>query len=448
MMVLMVTGGSGGYWVLMGFNSEPSATTRTTSNKKTKKSVLAENAGFLDFFSKNHIFTKKRADTEPMSLVSENIKYLRKLNGLTQEQFARRIGIKRSLLGAYEEARANPNPNNLIAIAKAFNVSVENIQRHDLRKLRETPSLTMSFDRQAAQSRVDTTAPPRSMFADDDPFGDPPQTHRPDLADVPKPLASVLEKYYRNPTAVQPPAGPHIAGQNQVANPYSAPVPEPPVIRDPVVRDPVIRDPVSREQAIGGGMPRMEPVPVTKPSVSQDMPLVFNNSYEQAAGVPVVSEQPAVQPVPLVMQYQFSEYQQRHQQADFINRLPTMRLPTLPTGNYRAFEADADFVMPGALLVGQFIRNWFDIVDGRLYVLMLHHQGLVCRRIFNQVKVKGTLLLTADKATVASREVPLKDVLEVWEIRAFFSQQLPEPPPNQERLRQLVEELRFEVNRM
>ena len=393
---------------------------------------------FWIFLAKTIFLLKKEQTPTSMSLVSENIKYLRKLNGLTQEQCGRRIGIKRSLLGAYEEARANPNPNNLIAIAKAFNVSVENIQRHDLRKLRETPSLTMSFDRQAAQSRVDTTAPPRSMFADDDPFGDPPQTHRPDLADVPKPLASVLEKYYRNPTAVQPPAGPHIAGQNQVANPYSAPLPEPPVIRDPI----------SREQAIGGGMPRMEPVPVTKPPVSQDMPLVFNNSYEQAAGVPVVSEQPAAQPVPLVMQYQFSEYQQRHQQADFINRLPTMRLPTLPTGNYRAFEADADFVMPGALLVGQFIRNWFDIVDGRLYVLLLHHQGLVCRRIFNQVKVKGTLLLTADKATVASREVPLKDVLEVWEIRAFFSQQLPEPPPNQERLRQLVEELRFEVNRM
>ncbi len=390
-----------------------------------------------------------------MSLVSENIKYLRKLNGLTQEQFSRRIGIKRSLLGAYEEARANPNPNNLIAIAKAFNVSVENLQRHDLRKLRETPSLSMSFDRQPA-SRVDTTAPPRSMFNDDDPFADPPQTARPDLADVPKPLASVLEKYYRNPTAVQPPAGPHVAGPGTVPNPYSTP--EPPVIRDPisrdsvlrdpVLRDPVIRDPVLREQPMGGSMPRMDPVSVAKPPVSNDMPLVFNNSYDQAAGTPKVAEQPSAQPVPLVMQYQFGDYQQRHQQADFINRLPTMRLPTLPVGNYRAFEADADFPMPGALLVGQFIRNWFDIVDGRLYVLMLQHQGLVCRRIFNQVKVKGTLLLTADKATIPSHEIPLKDVLEVWEIKAFFSHQLPGPPPNQERLRQLVDELRFEVDRM
>jgi transcriptional regulator with XRE-family HTH domain len=48
-----------------------------------------------------------------MSIVSNNIKYLRRLNGLTQEQFARKIAIKRSLLGAYEEARANPNLTNL-----------------------------------------------------------------------------------------------------------------------------------------------------------------------------------------------------------------------------------------------------------------------------------------------------------------------------------------------
>ncbi|RYF61870.1 MAG: XRE family transcriptional regulator, partial [Cytophagaceae bacterium] len=62
-----------------------------------------------------------------MTLVSNNIKYLRKLNGLTQEQFSQRIGIKRSLLGAYEEARANPNWNTLITIAKLFNTSVDQL---------------------------------------------------------------------------------------------------------------------------------------------------------------------------------------------------------------------------------------------------------------------------------------------------------------------------------
>ena len=103
--------------------------------------------------------------------------------------------------------------------------------------------------------------------------------------------------------------------------------------------------------------------------------------------------------------------------------------------------------MPGALLIGQFVRNWFDIADGKLYVLMLN-QGLICRRVFNQVKIKGTLLLTADRLTVPSREIPLKDVREMWEVNAFFSQQLPESAPNLDRMRQLVEEMRFEVERI
>ncbi|RYF46906.1 MAG: XRE family transcriptional regulator, partial [Cytophagaceae bacterium] len=68
-----------------------------------------------------------------MTLVSDNIRYLRKLNGLTQEQFSRKINIKRSLLGAYEEGRANPNGQNIQAIAKAFNTTVELLTRQDLR---------------------------------------------------------------------------------------------------------------------------------------------------------------------------------------------------------------------------------------------------------------------------------------------------------------------------
>jgi transcriptional regulator with XRE-family HTH domain len=60
-----------------------------------------------------------------MSIVSENIKFLRKQLKLTQEQFASKIGIKRSLVGAYEEGRAEPNSELLIQMARLFNVSVD-----------------------------------------------------------------------------------------------------------------------------------------------------------------------------------------------------------------------------------------------------------------------------------------------------------------------------------
>ena len=37
-----------------------------------------------------------------MALAGQNLKYLRKLKGWTQEEFAGKLGIKRSLIGAYE----------------------------------------------------------------------------------------------------------------------------------------------------------------------------------------------------------------------------------------------------------------------------------------------------------------------------------------------------------
>jgi transcriptional regulator with XRE-family HTH domain len=60
-----------------------------------------------------------------MSIVSENIKFLRKQAGLTQEQLAEQIGIKRSLVGAYEEGRADPRLNNLSRMAEVFGVSID-----------------------------------------------------------------------------------------------------------------------------------------------------------------------------------------------------------------------------------------------------------------------------------------------------------------------------------
>jgi transcriptional regulator with XRE-family HTH domain len=67
-----------------------------------------------------------------MSLISDNLKFLRKKINLTQEQMAQQIGIKRSLLGAYEEGRADPRISNLLKFAEIFNLSVDQLIGMDL----------------------------------------------------------------------------------------------------------------------------------------------------------------------------------------------------------------------------------------------------------------------------------------------------------------------------
>ena len=49
-----------------------------------------------------------------MSNIASNLKYLRKKKGHTQQQFADLMEIKRSLVGAYEEDRAEPKYELLI----------------------------------------------------------------------------------------------------------------------------------------------------------------------------------------------------------------------------------------------------------------------------------------------------------------------------------------------
>src|ERR1700744_6058073 len=60
-----------------------------------------------------------------MSIISSNIKFLRKKRGLTQQSFADQVGIKRSLVGAYEEERAEPKYELLKVIASFFDVSID-----------------------------------------------------------------------------------------------------------------------------------------------------------------------------------------------------------------------------------------------------------------------------------------------------------------------------------
>lgn len=62
-----------------------------------------------------------------MVKLNENIRVLRKRLSLTQDQFAQQLGIKRSLIGAYEEGRAEPKLELLQKMAEVFSISVDDL---------------------------------------------------------------------------------------------------------------------------------------------------------------------------------------------------------------------------------------------------------------------------------------------------------------------------------
>jgi transcriptional regulator with XRE-family HTH domain len=67
-----------------------------------------------------------------MSQAGKNLKYLRKLRGWTQEEFANKLNIKRSLIGAYEEERADPRLEVLEIVADIFKLSLDELLLKEL----------------------------------------------------------------------------------------------------------------------------------------------------------------------------------------------------------------------------------------------------------------------------------------------------------------------------
>ncbi len=67
-----------------------------------------------------------------MSCAGKNLRYLRKLRGWTQEEFAAKLKIKRSLIGAYEEERAEPRLDVLENMCSIFKLSLDELLLKDL----------------------------------------------------------------------------------------------------------------------------------------------------------------------------------------------------------------------------------------------------------------------------------------------------------------------------
>lgn len=61
------------------------------------------------------------------TILSNNIKYLRKKHKFSQETLAEKLGINRSNIAAYESKNVEPRLKIILEIAKLFNVSVQTL---------------------------------------------------------------------------------------------------------------------------------------------------------------------------------------------------------------------------------------------------------------------------------------------------------------------------------
>ena len=66
-----------------------------------------------------------------MNYLSNNIKHIRNLKGLTQEQFAEDLKVSRSRISSYEENRAIPPIDFLIILSEYFKIPIDILIKND-----------------------------------------------------------------------------------------------------------------------------------------------------------------------------------------------------------------------------------------------------------------------------------------------------------------------------
>jgi transcriptional regulator with XRE-family HTH domain len=69
---------------------------------------------------------------------ADNIKFLRKRRGRTQDEAASGLGLKRSTLSGYENGVAEPGIEVLVSFSSYFNISVDTLLKVDITKLSES----------------------------------------------------------------------------------------------------------------------------------------------------------------------------------------------------------------------------------------------------------------------------------------------------------------------
>lgn len=258
-------------------------------------------------------------------MVDRNLKILRKKLGYTQAQLAEKLGVKRSLIGAYEEGRAEPKLSTLVNMARLFDISLDQLITADL-----------------SQDQPQAKAPAQPVLV-------PAKTGKPGNFRV---LAITVDKE--------------------------------------------------------------------------------NNEY-----------------IELVPHKASAGYLNGYADPEFIEELPRFRLPMLNTvGTHRAFEIKGDSMLPiasGTVIIGRYIEDWSEIKDGTPCIVVSQNEGVVFKRVYNKIHNSASLRLHSDNPVFDPYEVPVEEVNEIWEAKAFISSTFPIADFSLSKLTSIVMDLQQEV---
>jgi transcriptional regulator with XRE-family HTH domain len=111
-------------------------------------------------------------------------------------------------------------------------------------------------------------------------------------------------------------------------------------------------------------------------------------------------------------------YTRGYADPEYIEKLPKMKLPFLPSGKHRAFPIKGDSMPPireGSFVIAKYMERPEDIKFGHTYIVVTRDDGLTYKRVMAYHKKEGTYELHSDNKLYPPFKVRSEDVLEMWE---------------------------------
>lgn len=136
---------------------------------------------------------------------------------------------------------------------------------------------------------------------------------------------------------------------------------------------------------------------------------------------------------------------------EFISGLPVFQLPFLSKEKkYRTFQVSGDSMLPipdKSWVTGEYVQDMGEIKDDCLYIVLTLNEGIVFKKVKNELKTKGTLQMISTNPEYTPFDLPLSEVREVWKFVHYISTEVPEPAGN-EQVQHQIKAVRAELEQV
>jgi len=134
---------------------------------------------------------------------------------------------------------------------------------------------------------------------------------------------------------------------------------------------------------------------------------------------------------------------------EYIEKLPVFQLPFLSKEKkYRAFTISGDSMLPipdGAIIIGEFIPDFYDIKPNEAYVLVTREEGVVFKMVDKYVSEKRAFLLSSLNAAFQPYYLPITELKEAWKFVCYLNTEIPEPETDIQKVLKKVNELQLQI---